>query len=71
MVKHYFYVDVEILLLYILAMKKQTDIRIGVGLTKSDLAVIKKLKAKLQPLHGPLGYTGIIRLALRSLEHTK
>jgi hypothetical protein len=45
-------------------MKKTTEQRIGIALTKEDIAIL----AELQKRFGEIGPTAVFRIALRALE---
>jgi hypothetical protein len=54
----------SILCCMIRPMKKTTEQRIGIGLTKEDITIL----AKLQKRFGEIGPTAVFRMALRALE---
>ena len=42
--------------------------RLGFAFTEDDVALLKRLQAKLGELMGPVSYIGVIRWALREAE---
>jgi hypothetical protein len=48
-------------------MKKTTEKRIGIGLTKEDIGIF----ARLQKRFGEIGPTAVVRMAIRALERTR
>jgi hypothetical protein len=46
-------------------MGNKDAIRTGINLTAEDRKIIGKLKRQLEPEHGKLTATGVIRIALR------
>jgi hypothetical protein len=48
-------------------MKKTTEQRVGIGLTKEDIGIL----AALQKRFGMIGPTAIFRMALRALERQR
>ena len=56
--------DANYFMPYALYMKKTTQQRIGIGLTKEDISIL----AALQKRFGEIGPTAVFRMALRALE---
>jgi hypothetical protein len=50
---------------YISSMGNTGAVRTGVNLTAEDRQIIRKLKKQLEPIHGKLTVTGVIRATLR------
>ena len=50
---------------YIETMGTKDAVRTGINLTAEDRQIIRKLKRQLEPIHGKLTVTGVIRATLR------